>query len=226
MNDKIQGTEAPVSARRRLIRGVFAAPAALTLYSGSVSARSVINCVTKRVTSPELPGLTTEQGTTFIRVQLQKFSGVFNSTALTNRTSRWIKGSDIALLQAAGRSVYMTATQWQLYDRGNTNATSRCDFNSSGGNIPFNPASAYSPSYPATTKNPGDVISSTPTEAGTVSCGSGGGPNVVSSTGPVGDQWVAIKVNSAGDIVGVVGINNTSGQSAIWQSCWTSFRIG
>ena len=220
MNDKIQGTEAPVSARRRLIRGVFAAPAALTLYSGSVSARSVINCVTKRVTSPELPGLTTEQGTTFIRVQLQKFTGKLGTTGLTNRTSRWIRGSDIALLQAAGQSVYITATQWQLYDRDTTGTTSSCNL---GGSTPFNPASAYA----LTTV--GTIISSQPTEANTaLPCGNGSNTNNVIDSSPafVGDQWVAIKVNSAGGIVGVVGISDVAGQSAIWQSCWSSFRIG
>ena len=47
MNDKIQGPPPTVSARRRLLRGAFGAPAVLTLYSGSVAATSLSLCVQK-----------------------------------------------------------------------------------------------------------------------------------------------------------------------------------
>ena len=210
-----------VSARRRLIRGAFAAPAAMTLLSGSVAARSAINCVTKRVSSPELPALAAAEGTTYVRVQLRKFTGSAGGNVKSNRTSRWVRGSDIVGKQAAGSSVYLTGTQWQLYDRDTTGATSSCDITSTN----FNPASAYAGALTP----PGTIVNSTPTENGSVVCDPVGGssPKSIDSTSEVGDQWVAIRVNSAGDILGVAGLNDpATGQSAVWQSCWTSFRLG
>lgn len=200
------------SARRRLLRGTFSAPVALTLFSGSVAARSVINCVTKRATGPELPGPTPDQGTTYIRVRLQTFTGMVGSTVLTNRVSRWIKGSDVVALMAAGRTTYLTGSQWQLYDRDTSGVTTSC----SGAN--FNPASAYASTAVGT------IIGTTPTEAGNVPCAAT--TQAVTSSGPVGSDWVALRVNSSGDIVGVVGINDTANTTAISQTCWTSFRIG
>jgi hypothetical protein len=208
-----------VSARRRLIRGAFAAPAAMTLFSGSVAARSAINCVTKQVTNVELPLLANEAGSSYVRVQLQRFNGMVGATTLTNRTSRWIRGSDVVAQQAAGSSVYLNNTQWQLYDRDTTGATSSCLLS---GTTPFNPASAYAGITPGTVAG---TISTQPSEGGVVNCT--GGSVAVTSSGPFGDQWVAIRIDGLGNIQGVVGINNpATGQSAVWQSCWSSFRLG
>ena len=213
MNDKNPNASTHLSARRRLVRGVFSAPAALTLYSGSVAARSVVNSVTRQVATPDLtPAVpTAAQGTTYVRVQLQKFYGKSGATTLTNRCSRWISGVDMAALQAAGSGNYLVSGSWQLYDRGTTNVAT-CG-------VTFNPASAYA-GFAV-----GVIINSTPTEAGSVAC-SGGVTPVSVTNNQIGDQWVAIKVNSNGDIVGVVGINNAGGQSAVTQSVWTSFRLG
>jgi len=202
-----------ISARRRLVRGVFAAPAALTLYSGSVAARSVQNCVASQVTnSPDLPGTPTDSmGSTYVRVQLQKFRGYNGATLLTNRYSRWIRGSDVVALQASGRTVYLSGTQWQLYDRGITDLTTDCSTN-------FNPASAYAG------QAPGTILSSTPSEVGSVGCS--GSPGTVNVTGDqVADQWVALRVDVNGNIIGVAGIGDGNGTSAISQSCWTSFKV-
>lgn len=219
MNDKTHEPDSKVSARRRLIRGAFAAPAALTLYSGSVAARSLRNCVTNQADTPNLtPVLTTDEGTTYLRVQLKKFYGKKGTTVLTNRYSRWISGADLVSRQAAGTAApYLASGKWQLYDRGTTNATSSC---STSGNPPFNPKSVY-----ANDSTPvGYVLSgTTPNEGGTVVCGRGS--VTVDGYGPVGDKWVALRVNRNGDIIGVVGINGSEG-TAISQSCWTSFRVG
>ena len=204
-----------VSARRRLIRGAFAAPATMTLFSGSVAARSAINCVTRQVTSPDFPPLAPSAGTSYVRVQLQKFTGTVGATTLTNRTSRWIRGSDVVLQQAAGSSVYLSNIQWQLYDCVVSGTTTSCTPNAG-----FNPASAYAASPVGT------VISVPPSEGGSVIC-TGVSPVAVVSSGPVGSDWVAIRVNALGEVKGVVGINNpATGESAVWQSCWSSFRLG
>lgn len=78
------------SARRRLIRGAFGAPAALTLYSGSVSAAS-LTCVARRVAAPVNPGTTASAtGDIYVRVQVRsKRSG-------ENR-SRWVYGGDVLI---------------------------------------------------------------------------------------------------------------------------------
>jgi hypothetical protein len=215
VNDQTQNPDNKVSARRRLIRGAFAAPAALTLYSGSVAARSINNCVTRQTgaTPAPTPG-PTGTADTWIRVRLQKFTGKYSGAALSNRYSRWIRGSDVVALQAAGtNSPYLSNSQWQLYDRGTTNIT-KCDST-------FNPASAYAG------QAVGTILSTQPTEAGTVSCTNYTyGTRAVDGFGPSDDQWVALRVNANGDIVGVVGINNTTGTSPVSQSCWTSFRLG
>lgn len=77
------------SARRRLIRGAFGAPAALTLYSGSAMAATSLSCVARRVTSPVNPGITTSQtADIYVRVQVRaKNSGASAST--------WVFGGDV-----------------------------------------------------------------------------------------------------------------------------------
>jgi hypothetical protein len=216
VNDQIQDPASKVSARRRLIRGAFAAPAALTLYSGSVAARSINNCVTKQtaVTTPPAPGPTAEEGTTFVRVRLKRFNGLYGGGVKSNRFSRWVKGSDVVALIAAGTPApYLTGSQWQLYDRGviddRTCSTST-----------FNPASKYAVSPVGT------ILGTQPDEAGSVACTDTTEVRTLTGNGPIEDEWVALRVNSSGQIVGVVGINDTAGTSAVYKSCWTSFRIG
>lgn len=221
MNDKTHEPDSKVSARRRLIRGAFAAPAALTLYSGSVAARSLRNCVTNQADAPNLsPIPTPEEGTTYLRVQLKRFYGKKDGTVLTNRYSRWISGSDLLGKKAVGTvDPYLAAGKWQLYDRGVINATSSCRTDSS---TPFNPKSVYA--NDSLTPVGYKLLSGTPSEAGTVACGYNKSVEVTGH-GPEPDQWVALRVNRNGDIIGVVGIDGSSG-TAISQSCWTSFRVG
>ncbi|MDP2006134.1 MAG: hypothetical protein Q8K45_10700 [Rubrivivax sp.] len=219
MNDKTHDPKHKLSARRRLIRGAFAAPAALTLYSGSVAARSINNCVTRQVgatpSSTTWPASSGIAGTTdtWVRVRLKKFTGKYGTTSLSNRYSRWIKGADVVALQAAGTNPpFLNSSQWQLYDRGVTNIT-KCDST-------FNPASAYG------VQATGTVLSTQPTEGGSVTCYGSTSTRTVTGYGPADDEWVALRVNAGGDIVGVVGINNTASTSPVFQSCWTSFRVG
>lgn len=216
MNDQNQDAGNKISARRRLVRGVFAAPAALTLFSGSVAARSLNNCVTKQLNSAVIPPVTTTQGTTFVRVQLKRFTGSYNGTLRTNRFSRWVKGTDVVALQATGTlAPYLSASQWQLFDRGTTDVRS-C------GTSTFNPASKYLGT------SVGTIISLLPDESGAVQCSNTAEIRTIVGAGPDVDEWVALRVNANGDILGVAGISgqSTSGTSAVYQSCWTSFRIG
>lgn len=230
MNDNIPGNAGHLSARRRLIRGSFSAPVALTLFSGGVAARSIQNCVTRQnVTGHQAYPVLSADNTTsplWVRVQLRRFQGKVGTTNLSNRWSRWIRGSDVVALQAAGTSApYLLASQWQLYDRGTLSDVTTCSVAASTN--PFNPASAYAAAAVAGT------VSTTPTEAGTVACGSGGGAGTNSvvdaypaNPGGTPDQWVALRIDASGNIVGAVIPSTSTAGSGISQSCWTSFRVG
>ena len=85
-----KATQASPSARRRLIRGAFAAPAALTLVSGSAyAAVSNGRCISSQVNAltPASPA-PIGAADTWLRVPVWRDVGV------TPRTF-WIKGSDI-----------------------------------------------------------------------------------------------------------------------------------
>lgn len=102
------------SARRRLIRGAFGAPAALTLYSGSVAAAS-FNCVQKRVANAVNPPSTTASTQDlYLRVQVKgKGSG--------DTASTWVSAADIALIASrAPAASFMGSTDWFCLTAGST----------------------------------------------------------------------------------------------------------
>ena len=86
----MQNPVAYVSARRRLIRGVFSAPAALTLCSGSAfAAASNQQCVANAAVAAVQP-LAVAAADTWIRVR------AYNHIENGYKNSSWIKGSDVA----------------------------------------------------------------------------------------------------------------------------------
>lgn len=110
MNKNLQDATAHTSARRRLVRGAFAAPVALTLYSGGAFAATSMSCVVKEVNHPTHPAALTSPSDTYLRVQLW--------TLPSETPSAWINGSDIAALQlqvSATLVPYITSSQWQCF---------------------------------------------------------------------------------------------------------------
>lgn len=96
------------TARRRLIRGAFAAPTALTLYSGNVfaAASSSLRALSNQLNDakfpspdlPELPG----PGETWIRVQVWKLDNTL-----------FVKGDDVLALRfgcGVDRAVFQSGT--------------------------------------------------------------------------------------------------------------------
>ena len=78
-----------VPARRRLVRGVFAAPAALTLYAGSAHATPSLTCVARQISSPQLPVPAT--GTdVWVRIQAYNLGD-----------SQWVKTTEVKGLAGA-----------------------------------------------------------------------------------------------------------------------------
>ena len=102
-----------VSARRRLVRGVFAAPAALTLYSGGAFAATSMTCVAKDVAAGALPtAITGEVGPgseVFIRVQLHALSKPILGVT---KISTWVRGDDVVALQKTGATSFLLSGQW------------------------------------------------------------------------------------------------------------------
>ena len=91
------------SARRKLIRGVFAAPAVLTVASGSAfAAASNLRCISQ-TTFP--PVTTTAGADTFYRLQVKQIA-----------SKTYVLGSDIAKDIRDKVSVYMTTTQMHEFN--------------------------------------------------------------------------------------------------------------
>lgn len=111
MNQNLEEPTTRVSARRRLVRGAFAAPAALTLYSGSAFAENSMSCLTKEVTHPTYPALSPNPPSstdTYIRVRLW--------TLPSDTPSTWVRGFDVVALQKLNTPTpYISGSEWQCY---------------------------------------------------------------------------------------------------------------
>ena len=170
MNNDTQKANAPSSARRRLVRGAFSAPAVLTLYSGSALATASLTCRTKAIADPLAAGATAPIPTQGNWLRVQAYSKTYNLV-----TKYFISGNDVSNLAnmlGSGGS-YLTTTQWQL-------------------------------------------ITGTPTikEASTFTTL----PQAVSG------QYVAVKVNSVGRVVGYSDMN-VANSAMMSMGCWSSIIV-
>lgn len=102
MNDK--PTPSPqASARRRLLRGAFSAPAVLTLYSGSAMAtKSNERCLINQTTHTAVTPAPSTDADKWFRVQLRKESG---------EDVYWVFSNDLPL----NRSILVGANQAQEF---------------------------------------------------------------------------------------------------------------
>jgi hypothetical protein len=111
--DEAKVPDQKVSARRRLIRGVFVAPAALTVFSGSAFAQASMTCVSKRVADPVLPEASASPDA-FLRVPLY---GLGNG----GNVSKWIKGADVVFLADGSKepvNVFLSRDDWLCVSKG------------------------------------------------------------------------------------------------------------
>lgn len=189
-----QAARDPRSARRRLIRGTFAAPVALTLASGGVAAQS-LTCVQKRVQgAPKLPGdLDTTQA--WVRVPVWTLLPGGN-----NDDSIWISGADINALAKNPVTSFINSTQWLCLA---AESAARMDSLAGADKVKLAAGMTYTPSPSPPRSTNGQGVTTVATASTT--------------------RLVAIRVNAAGDIIGVVGDGGSTG-SAITDSCWSSFR--
>jgi hypothetical protein len=174
MNENRDESLVKVSARRRLIRGAFAAPAALQLYSGGALANaSSVRCVANQVAYPEFPAATTAPDV-WVRVRLWTVGADANLSA-------WVSGSDvIALVNGLSLYSYLPSAQWQCFAAGN--------------------GSGYTV---------GQLLSTPPTKPGSSLAQNG--------------SYVAVRVDSTGKIIGVVGLGGGGGSAVRLATCWASF---
>lgn len=106
MNEKTTDPAGKGPARRRLLRGTFAAPAVLTLVSGSALAATSLSCVAKRNLNPVNAG-PDPAGNVWIRVPVWEKRNLSNG-----KYARFVSGSDIASLLPPG-GTYLGVGTWQ-----------------------------------------------------------------------------------------------------------------
>lgn len=113
--------ESVASARRRLMKGMVAVPAVLTLHSGSAFAMaSNARCVDNQVNDPVYPSYQAgaRPSDTYVRVRLWSLRPDAYS-----RDVRWyVKGSDIEALVVGNNrvdNVFMYPGEWKQFDPAN-----------------------------------------------------------------------------------------------------------
>ncbi len=174
MNESRDESLVKVSARRRLVRAAFAAPAVLQLYSGAaLASASSARCVANQVAYPQLPTATTVPDV-WVRVRLWTLGSGGNLSA-------WVRGSDVtALVNGLSLYSYIQSAQWQCFVAGN----------GSGFSV-------------------GQMLSTPPTKSGASLAQNG--------------SYVAVRVDSTGKIIGVVGLAGSGGSAVRLATCWASF---
>jgi hypothetical protein len=169
-----------VSARRRLIRGAFVAPAALTVFSGSAFAQASMTCVTRRVANPVLPQVS---GTpdAFLRVPLY-------GLGIAGNASTWIKGADVVFLADGSKelvNVFLSRHDWLCVSNGQR-----------APNGSWLVGQKYTDPHLPNGARPRELTPS---------------------------QFVAVRVDAGGNILGIVGSGGDAGSAVGWTSCWASF---
>jgi hypothetical protein len=103
-----------VSARRRLLRGSFAAPAVLALHSGSAIAAttSALRCIANQVASPTTQAVVTSNDGAWLRVQLWAY--VKSGKAYNGEY--WLRGSDLSAYVVNAQMPFLSSTQFQKFN--------------------------------------------------------------------------------------------------------------
>lgn len=170
MKSQVHPSDDKFSARRRLIRGSFSAPAVLTLASGSALAVQSATCLAKATATSSTAALASSPSAdTFLRVQLLVRPPATSGGALRYLVTRASFGSI-----PVSTALWQSSTLWQRFDI-NTNALIN-----------------------------DQKTSAVPTDAS------------------LANYWVALRLNSSGQIVGL-GISGSG--SVVGSSCWTSMAM-
>jgi hypothetical protein len=110
-NESKQGGDVE-SARRRLIKGAFAAPAVLALHSGSALANtSSAECAINQIDNPVSPSLTNATDN-YVRVRLWTLRKNTGNTQIRY----FVRGSDLSALGAYVVNEYLPTGSWRQFD--------------------------------------------------------------------------------------------------------------
>lgn len=133
MNSPVESPKSQLAARRKLVRGVFAAPAILTVCSGNAFANtSNLRCLARNVSdntsaTPKVGGLDT-----WTRVQLHQSGGLY-----------YVSGTHVSSVFVHSNTVYPAVGSWLQID-----ATSGAPIGVPTTTTPSNPILNYaSPKY-------------------------------------------------------------------------------
>ena len=202
MNDNSQDSSATVGARRRLIRGAFAAPAALTLYSGGAFAAPSFTCVARKNQPGNAINAPANPNNTFVRVRIFR---LINGKSEAN-AAFFVSGADVASLLPPGGS-YLTSTQWQCV------AIKGTGLGFTVGTVYINPRSAGGNTVSGNTSPTfGLGLNLEPVFIN---------PGPASGNSPVAtNTFIGVRIDGGGKVVGVQNV--FSGNTALTMSCWTS----
>lgn len=117
MTENKADTQPNRQARRKLLRGTFATPALLTVYSGGASAASIGSCLVKANNNPITGSSITVTGADdqLLRYQLWMVKGSGNSGV----KSYWIKGADLTPFVRNSQPPFLSSSQYQQFDIAN-----------------------------------------------------------------------------------------------------------
>lgn len=124
LNKANDGLSALGSARRRLVRGTFAAPAVLTVHSGSALATTSLgSCLRKANLAPVTQPVTDSASTdVYFRYKLWAFVRIANPTltyplgSVRTADGYWIKGAELAVYVRSGQTPFLGSSSWQKFD--------------------------------------------------------------------------------------------------------------
>ena len=104
------------AARRKLVRGAFAAPAIMTVCTGSAfAAASNLQCISNQVNNNPTTVPVAGALDTWLRVRLRQKG--------SSTISYYVSGADLQIFKMTNNTVYLSSSQWQLFNLG-TNTTS------------------------------------------------------------------------------------------------------
>ncbi len=133
MNSPVETPNSQLAARRKLVRGVFAAPAIMTVCSGNAFANtSNLRCLARNVT--DMTNATPKVGSldTWTRVQMHQSGSLY-----------YVSGSHVKSVFANSNSVYPAEGSWLQID-----GTTGAPIGSATTTTPSNPILNYSnPQY-------------------------------------------------------------------------------
>ena len=119
MQNPVESPSPKQIARRKLVRGVFAAPAIMTVCSGSAfAASSSLRCLSNQVTNNPTTMPVTSGLDSWLRVQLWSTGAGTKSKPYLY----YVSGADLQTWKRPSTTVYLGSSEWQSFNVSNNSA--------------------------------------------------------------------------------------------------------